>query len=184
MGKPEERREMVADPLRPEGVRKGSRIHALEIVFLSAVGLIVLAAFFEAFTYKLVSSRTPFVIMVPLLLLIGFQAYRLARAGALLEVRYHVGSALRGRYEAFGKLWALGGSIVGLAATIFVLGHYIGIGGFVLYLMRVLAREKLLLSLLVAAGTVAAIYGVFELGFNVRLYRGLVFRWMMGYRDF
>ena len=45
----------------------------LEICFLGLVGLVVVAAFIEALGYKLVSSRTPFVIMAPLLILIAVQ---------------------------------------------------------------------------------------------------------------
>ncbi len=168
----------------PDGIRKGSEIHTLESVFLTIVGLIVLAAFVEAFSYKLVSSRTPFVIMVPLLLLIVFQSYRITRVGALREIRYHVGAALRGRYEAFGKLARLGLAIVGLFFVVYVFGHYVGVAAFVLWLMIALAGEKPVFSLLVAAATTAALFLVFEYVFNVDLYRGLFFRWLMGYRDF
>lgn len=168
----------------PDGIREGSDIHTLESVFLTIVGLIVLAAFVEAFSYKLVSSRTPFVIIVPLLLLIVFQSYRITRAGALREIRFHVGAALRGRYEVFGKLSKLAVTIVGFFAVIYAFGHYIGVVAFVFVLMRGLARERLGLSLIVALGTALALFGIFELLFGVDLYRGLFFRWLMGYRDF
>ncbi|MDH3264049.1 MAG: hypothetical protein OEM24_08630 [Paracoccaceae bacterium] len=168
----------------PDGIREGSDIHTLESVFLTIVGLIVLAAFVEAFSYKLVSSRTPFVIMVPLLLLIVFQSYRITRAGALREIRYHAGAALRGRYAVFGKLSRLALAIVGFFVVVYAFGHYIGVAAFVLFLMRRLARERLALSLIVALGTTLALFGIFEGLFGVDLYRGLFFRWLMGYRDF
>lgn len=168
----------------PDGIRRGSDIHTLESVFLTVVGLVVLAAFVEAFSYKLVSSRTPFVIMVPLLLLIVFQSYRITRAGALREIRYHVGAALRGRYAVFGKLTRLALAITGFFAVIYALGHYVGVAAFVIVLMRGLARERLVFALVVALGTTLALYGLFEVLFGVDLYRGLFFRWLMGYRDF
>ena len=38
--------------------------------------------------------------------------------------------------------------------------------------------------MIVAAGTTLFVFGVFEFIFNIDLYRGLVLRWFLGYRDF
>jgi len=164
--------------------RQKTGIHALEILFLAFVGALVLAAFVEAFSYKLVSSRTPFVIMVPLIALIGVQAFQLRKAGALAEVRYHIGEAMRGRNAVFGKLGWLLATFVVVGLLIWTLGHYIGVAIFMLALMRWFARERWVLALLVTAGTVAALFLLFEQGFNVELYRGLLFRYLAGYRVF
>lgn len=172
-----------SDPQPGQG-RAISGIHALEIVFLAVVGLIVLAAFIEAFSYKLVSSRTPFVVMVPLLILIGVQALRLTSAGALGEVRFYIGEAVRGRNAVVGKLSALSASFVGVVGVIYTLGHYIGIGGFIFLLMRGIAKERLFFSILVTAMTTGAILATFEYAFGVELYRGLLFRYLAGYRVF
>ncbi|MDO7733974.1 MAG: hypothetical protein MUQ04_09260, partial [Paracoccaceae bacterium] len=55
----------------------------LEIAFLGAVLIMVLAALWAAFGYKIVSARTPFVIMAPLILLIILQFWRLFREQSL-----------------------------------------------------------------------------------------------------
>ena len=53
-----------------DGSRVRKPTYAVEVCFLVVMFGVVFAAFIEAFNYKLVSSRTPFVIMVPLLGLI------------------------------------------------------------------------------------------------------------------
>ena len=164
-------------PSEPERHDDGSKVksthYALEIVFLGLMFLVVLAAFAEAFSYKLVSSRTPFVIMVPLLVLILFHAARIMSGDAWRELQFHVRGAVAGQYKPFNKLAAL-------AATVFGLGAFT----FMLFLMRVLGREKLMLSLIVSAVATALIVLLFEKGFNIELYRGMIFRYMAGYKVF
>ena len=144
----------------------------------------VFAAFLQAFRFEFVSARTPFVIMVPLLAMIAFQLVRLMRRSDLAGPSAIVGKALRGAYPAFNRLFRLSLAFVGLALTIEVFGHYIGIATFMVFLMRVMGRERLWLSLLVSGAATAVIYLAFERGFNVELYRGLFFRYLQGYRDF
>lgn len=167
-----------------DGSRVKSTSYALEIVFLGFIFLVVLAAFGEAFRYKFVSSRTPFVIMVPLLILIAVHAIRLLSGDAWKEVKFHLGAAVAGRYATFNKLTGLAASFVALGAIIYVFGHAIGIFVFMLFLMKVMGREKLGLSLIVAVVATAVIWILFEKGFNIELYRGLVFRYFAGYRVF
>ncbi len=50
--------------------------------------------------------------------------------------------------------------------------------------MRFLAGEKWWLTLVLAGGTTFFIFGVFEYVFNVDLYRGLIVRYYLGFRDF
>jgi hypothetical protein len=50
--------------------------------------------------------------------------------------------------------------------------------------MHFLAGERWMLTLTIATGTTFFIYGTFEYLFNIDLYRGLLFRWYLGYRDF
>ena len=159
-------------------------LQALEVIFLGAVGLVVLAAFITAFRYKLVSSRTPFVIMVPLLALIGVQAQRLLRQGAARHLAPHLRAAFAGDHAAFGKLWRLAAAFLGLMLVIVVFGHMIGIVAFMLLLTLGMARERPLTGVLVTAGAALAIFLLFEYGFGIGLYRGLLFRWLAGYHDF
>lgn len=179
----------MSDPVEParrqgEAAKPGFAVFALEVCFLLFLFLVVLAAFIEAFQYAFVSARTPFVIMVPLLALIAFQGLRLTRGDQLLAVVRIAVDAVSGRNPAFNKLFALSLSFVGLALMIEVFGHYIGIGVFMFFLMRVMGKEKLQLSLIVAVIATAVIYFMFEKGFHIELYRGLFFRYLQGYHDF
>lgn len=168
----------------PSEDNKRGNLYALEICFLAFIGLVVVIAFLEATTYKIVSSRTPFVIMVPLLILIAIHAGRLWRARAEFHPGRRIAMALRGKNATMNKVVGFSGWMVGLVIIITIFGHYVGVFLFCVILMRYLAAERMVLTLMVAAGTTLFIYGVFEFLFNIDLYRGLVMRWFLGYRDF
>jgi hypothetical protein len=163
--------------------RKGNYF-ALEVCFLSFVGIIAVIAFLEAFSYKIVSSRTPFVIMVPLLILIAVQALRLWGARSEFDPVARISTALRGGNANLNKVVSFSGWLLALIVIITVLGHYVGMFLFCAILMKFAGGESWKVTLTVAAGTTLFIFGVFELIFNIDLYRGLVLRWFQGYRDF
>lgn len=166
-----------------ERARRGN-LYALEICFLAFIGIVVVFFFFEAMTYKIVSSRTPFVIMVPLLILIAIHARRLWSARAEFSPQGRISTALRGSNQTFNKVIGFAGWLVALVLIITVFGHYAGIFLFCVIMMHFVAGENWKLTLMVAAGTTLFIFGVFEFLFNIDLYRGLVLRWFLGYRDF
>lgn len=172
-------------PSEPTDAAQARRANmlTLEIVFLGIVGLVVLAAFFEALTYKLVSSRTPFVIMAPLFVLIVIQARKLFVARHKADFAQRLVMALRGRMPDFNTTLGMTGWMVGLVAAITVLGHYAGLFLFSVWLMR-MARESWTLTLIVCGVILGLIWGIFEIGFNIELYRGLLWRYFAGYRDF
>ena len=172
-----------------EGNRHVAERHAanmltLEIVFLGFVAVVVIVAFIQALGYAIVSARTPFVIMVPLFLLILLQAGRLWGLRDRADFRGRLADVAGGRTTNFNKVLGFSGWMLALLGAVMVLGHYIGIFGFCMALMRGVAREKLKLALIVSVATTAAIFVIFEIGFNVELYRGLLLRYFMGYRDF
>lgn len=163
---------------------KPSDIFAIELCFLGVVGLIVIAAFIEALSYKLVSSRTPFVIMVPLLLLIGLQARRLLVVRQRFQWVEAIRKVFRGRAPMFRKIAILNGWFVLLLALIQIAGHYAAIAFFMFMLIWYVAKERWLTALIVSAAITLAIVVVFEHLFNIELYRGLIFRYFAGYRVF
>ena len=171
-------------PARGAGEAQLANRLTLEICFLLVIGIVVVAAFFEALTYKLVSSRTPFVIMVPLFVLIVIHARRLFRVRKHADFIHRLKLAMEGSVPAFNKVVAMSGWMAALLAMIMVLGHYAGILIFGFILMRLVAKESLVMSLAVTVITTALIFVLFEIGFNVELYRGLVWRYFAGYRDF
>jgi hypothetical protein len=175
-----------AAPASPgdEAQHRGGNRYALEIIFLGCVGLITLIAFFEALTYKLVSARTPYVIMVPLFVLIVVHARRLWRVRGDFRPGARIRAAFSGGNAHLNKVVGFSGWMVALVAVIVAAGHYAGVFLFCTVLMRALAGETWRLTLMVAAATTLFVFGTFEYIFNVELYRGLIVRWFLGYRDF
>ncbi len=165
--------------------RAGARnMQALELCFVLVLCVVVAAAFWEATTYQLVSSRTPFVIIVPLFALLVFQAFRLLGKGDAVHVKGALSQAMQGRIPMLNKLMVLSGWLVALLAAIIVAGHYIAMAAFVFILTRLIAKERLMLSLITTAVITLIIYAAFEIGFDIELYRGLVYRYWAGYRIF
>ncbi|MGB3406248.1 MAG: tripartite tricarboxylate transporter TctB family protein [Jannaschia sp.] len=167
-----------------EAREQRGRLFALEICFLAFIGIFVAGAFLEATTYKIVSSRTPFVIMVPLMILIVIHAARLWRIRAEFSPGRRISAALRGQTPNVNKIVAFSGWMLGMLVIITVFGHFVGIFVFCVVLMRFLEAESWKLTLMVAAATCVFLFGVFEIAFNIDLYRGLIPRWFLGYRDF
>jgi hypothetical protein len=63
-----------------------------------------------------------------------------------------------------------------LLASIFLVGHYLGMLAFVFVLLYFKAKESIKLSVIVTLIVTVVIYGLFEQIFNIELYRGLLFR--------
>ncbi len=163
--------------------RRGN-LYVLEICFLGLIGVICVLAFFEALTYKLVSSRTPFVIMTPLFILIAIQARRLWGARGEFDISARLSAARSGLTPGFNKVCGISAWMVAMVLMILVLGHYAGIFLFCVILMRFLAKEAWIVTLVTAALATLFVFGVFEFIFNIDLYRGLIIRYFLGFRDF
>ncbi|MEQ8488288.1 MAG: hypothetical protein RLP08_24890 [Marinovum algicola] len=158
--------------------------HALEVCVVLVSIALILGAFLEAFSYEFVSSRTPFVIMVPLLTLLVIQLVRLLKVRGPAQVSGCVAAAFNGKVPAFNKKINL---LIWFSVMLFVIvlgGHYAGLTVFVFVMTWFLSKERLAVSLAVTLGTVVAIFLVFELGFDIDLYRGMIFRHLAGYRVF
>lgn len=169
-----------------EAERKGRRsdLFALEVLFLGFIAVLVILAFIQALSYKIVSSRTPFVIMVPLLILIAVHARRLWRVRKEFDLSGRLLRVTSWENRRFKSVVGFSVWMVILVAMITVFGHYAAIFLFCTILMRFLAQEPWGLTLAVAAGTTFFLFGVFEFVFDVELYRGLIVRYFLGFRDF
>ena len=153
----------------------------LELFFISLTGIAVLGGFIAALGYDFVSARTPLCIMVPLLILIGVQFNRTRREIHVETVRSDVSQILNGQNARFNSVTAFIGWMVLLLLLILVAGHYAGIAAFMFVLLRQISKESLKLSLLVSIGVTVVIYFLFEHGFNIELYRGLIYKLLSGY---
>jgi hypothetical protein len=174
------------DPAAEAAREKRARgnLYALEIVFLGFIGVVVVIAFLEALTYSFVSARAPFVIMVPLLLLIAIHALRLWSARTEFSPGARIAEALSGATPGFNKALGFSGWMVVLVVLIAVLGHVAATFVFCVIVMRFLGSETWALTLSVSAGTTLFLFGIFEYAFDIDLYQGLVVRYFLGFRDF
>lgn len=153
----------------------------LELFFISLTGIFVLGGFIAALGYDIVSARTPLCIMVPLLILIGVQFNRTRKTAHLDTVKSDLVQIIKRRHEGFNSVAAFIGWMVLLLMLILVAGHYAGIAAFMFVLLRLISKESLDLSLLISIGVTISIYFLFEHGFNIELYRGLIFKLWSGY---
>ena len=147
---------------------------ALELVFISFIGLIVVGAFIAALNYDFVSARAPLVVMAPLLFLIAVQLNKLRRQVGHDVLFNQLSHALKGRNSKFNSVLRFIAYMTLLLLLIYVGGHYVGISLFMFVLMRWVSNERPILALLVSIGVTVLIYFLFEHGFNIELYRGYV----------
>ncbi len=148
----------------------------LELCFIAIVSLIVVAAFISALGYEFVSARTPIVIMVPLIILIGAQFVRVIRAAGTVDVSSVLLAVVNGSNKTFNRAAGFIGWMALLLTLIVVAGHYAGIAIVMFVLLRLIAKEEMLFSLVLTVGVTVVIFLLFELGFDIELHRGVIFR--------
>ncbi len=147
---------------------------ALELVFISFIGLVVIGAFIAALNYDFVSARAPLVIMAPLPILIGMQFNKIRRQVGYDVLLNQLSHAFKGRNSKFNSVLRFIAYMTLLLLLIYVAGHYVGISVFMFVLMHWVSRERPILALLVSIGVTVLIYFLFEHGFNIELYRGYI----------
>ena len=153
----------------------------LELFFVVLIGLAFSAALVAALGYTFVSARTPLVILIPLLLLIGAQINRTRKATNATTILSDLSQVMRGKNRKFNMVASMVGFIIMLMLLIFVAGHYVGVATFMYFLLNLISKESKLLSALVSTGVTAILYILFEIGFNIELYRGLIYNFLSGY---
>lgn len=153
------------------------------ILFLAVLGF---AALFESFTYSITASRTPLVILIPLLLLIILLAIREVRAvlADSTDVFGIAKKAIRGDYPQFKKFMQFSLWLMMLIAMVIVFGHYIAVGVFTFILMRLVAKEALSLSIKITMAVPVAIFLVFDLALSLNMFPGILYQLWAGYHIF
>ena len=154
---------------------------ALELVFISFIGLVVIGAFIAALNYDFVSARAPLVIMAPLLILIGMQFNKIRRQVGHDVLRNQLSHAFKGHNSKFNSVLRFIAYMTMLLLLIYVGGHYVGISVFMFVLMHWVSKERPILALLISVGVAVLIYFLFEHGFNIELYRGYIPRLLGSY---
>ena len=157
---------------RAEAMRGGTPVP--ELACLAGIGIAALLAAVETVAVEPRRSAFPLIVLVPLLALAGLQAVRLWRGPRGTAGGWDVDRGAVGTVAMLALYLAL---ILGV-------GHYAASFAFVFLMIRGLGRERARLALAIAAAMTVAIFLVFEIGFDLEMYRGLVFRFFAGYRDF
>ena len=162
-----------------------NQTHAtLDLIFISLVGILMLSALGSALTYEFISARTPIVILIPLLVLIGIQFRESLKHSSFAEVTRLITHAFKGGNAEFNGVAGFGGWMILLLVLIFVAGQYIGMALFMFMLLYLVAAETLVLSLSVSGLVTLCIYGLFDKVFSITLYNGLVYQVWNGYSVF
>lgn len=163
--------------IQPE-TTAAQRKAVLELVFISLLGLVVIGGFIAALTYDFVSARAPLFIMVPLLFLIGLQINRARQQTGARQLLKSFSIVFKGQDKNFNSVLGFTLAMASLLLLIYVAGHYVGVSVFMLVLLRKISNESWKLSLLITTGVTLFIYVLFEHGFSIELYRGLVARFL------
>jgi len=71
-----------------------------------------------------------------------------------------------------------------LLGLIIVAGHYVGIALFMFMLLRNVSKKDPIFALAVATSVTLVLFILFEVGFDIELYRGLIYRAFAGYQVF
>lgn len=162
-----------------------SQTHAtLDLIFISLVGILMLSALGSALTYEFISARTPIVILIPLLILIGIQFRESLKHASFGEMTRLISNAIKGGNAEFNGVAGFGGWMILLLVLIFVAGQYVGMALFMFMLLYLVAGESLVLSLSVSGVVTLGIYGLFAKIFSITLYNGLVYQVWNGYSVF
>jgi len=162
-------------------VEKDEKEHILQLFFISLLGLVFVSAFIEAWGYSISSALAPLIILVPLLVLVGFQLVHYVSAARGLNIVGTVAQVAGGHNMTFNKVVVFCIWIVFLLMLIFVAGHYAGIAAFMYILLKYIAKEKTLLAVAIAGGVTLFIYILFEHVLGMELYRGMIYRISAGY---
>jgi hypothetical protein len=162
-----------------------SKTHAtLDLIFISAVGVLMVAGLVSALTYEFVSARTPIVILIPLLILIGIQFRESLKNSSFADVTRVVADAFKGKFPEFNGAAGFAGWMVLLLILIFVAGQYAGMALFIFMLLYLVGGETLVLSLSISSMVTLGIYVLFAKVFGIGLYSGLVYQVWNGYSIF
>ncbi|KHF38631.1 tripartite tricarboxylate transporter TctB family protein [Halalkalibacter okhensis] len=155
-----------------------------ELVFLLIVGIAVFIAFISALGYHPVSARAPLVVMAPLILLMAVHGFRLFRATDKAYFKDFFDGIIKRKNTEQVKILLFVGWMLILCGLIYVGGHYIGSALFMFILLYFYGKEKLKTSLLLSIIATIVLYCLFEMVFSIELYRGLIYRYFMGYDVF
>jgi len=167
-----------------KGQAQLDRSKPFELYFITAAGILFAMALLGALSYDSLPSRTPVFILIPLLTLTALQINR----ARILHRAMHTSVALKRSVFApdhhLGKAFEIIIWTILLLVLIVFAGHYAGILTFIFLLLKMVSKKDATLALAIAASVTLALFILFEIAFDIELYRGLVYRAVNGYKLF
>ena len=165
-------------------VNKQPSVKPLEMYLVSAAGIVFTMALLAAMSYDTLPARTPVFILLPLLILTVLQINRTRILTANGPSSTKSTRPVFGRENQLGKVLQIFIWTVLLLGLIVIAGHYAGIVMFMFLLLKVVSKKEATLALAIAASVTLVLYILFEIVFDIELYRGLVYRIINGYKLF
>lgn len=165
-------------------VNKQPSVKPLEMYLVSAAGIVFTMALLAAMSYDTLPARTPVFILLPLLILTVLQINRTRILTANGPSSTKSTRPVFGRENQLGKVLQIFIWTVLLLGLIVIAGHYAGIVMFMFLLLKVVSKKEVTLALAIAASVTLVLYILFEIVFDIELYRGLVYRIINGYKLF
>jgi len=180
---------LLAFSLRP-GARAGSRrreaaeFRAHETPALLVAGGVFALALVTAISYGPVPAAMPLVILAPLVPLTALQGWRAWSAQRSARAPGGEPRSGSGAGAGLGRAVGLAGWSLALVGLVLVAGHYAGMAIFMYLLIGRSSGRGAGFALAVSVAVTLAVFAVFELGFGIGLYQGLVYKALAGYRLF
>lgn len=155
-----------------------------DLLFTAILGLLVFYLLIEALDYKFMSKIAPYVVMVPLMLLIIIHIIRLLRQVSWTEFKTFLGQIILFKNEQHRKFMGIIGWTITLMLLIYIAGFYVGATVFLFVLLKLIANERWVISVVLTIVIPLSLYGVFELMLGNRLFRGIIYSIMNGHSVF
>lgn len=157
---------------------------AADFVFTIFLGILVVVFFIEASDYAWMSAIAPYIVMVPLLLLLVIHAIKLGRNVSWNAVTQFTKTLVTVSSEAYRKIGMVILWTVVLIVLMYLTGYYVGSLIYLFVMLRMVARESWSTSVSLMVSIPVALYIVFEMILGLQLYRGIIYMIWQGYNIF
>lgn len=168
----------------PEKESENSKDLVLDIIFCAILAIMVIVFSAQAVGYRAESARAPFVAMVPLAILLTINLVRLGRASSITRLRSQTWKQLGEEGTELKKLMLFVLWLVLCVGAIYLVGHYAGVFLFLLFFLRIMSKERWMLTGILSVGMTTMVYVLFEVVLGIQLYRGVIYMIWRGYQVF
>jgi hypothetical protein len=157
---------------------------AADVIFTLFIATVVGIFFIDAIDYHRVASRAPFVIMVPLVILIIVHLVKLGRVIKFIDISEYLKLVIKRKDQNSNKFIQINAYITSFIICIYIFGYYVSSALFLLILIKIISKEKLKVTISLMGAVPLFLYLVFEVLLGLQLYRGILYLLWRGYEVF